>query len=197
MPRRISSSAQARLGLLTIEPVSGYDLGLNLRSSVGHIASEARDKSAPVSGNSSLHASLLRRLKSKAVNPTVAFTRLRKRAETNSSNGAPRFQKLKFLVTSCCSSYSFDTDSGVRPHRIHGAHGCSNTVLYINISKVSSMTKSPRTEVGRKPFFGVTPARYGQLEMEAHLRGEEETLASLRKLDRQQKKSFTALTETR
>lgn len=58
------------------------------------------------------------------------------------------------------------------------------------------MKKSPATEVRRKPLFGVMTARYGQLEMEAHLRPEEETLASLRKLDRQQKKSFTSLTET-
>jgi hypothetical protein len=37
-------------------------------------------------------------------------------------------------------------------------------------------------------FWRMT-ARYGQLEMEAHLVWAEETLAALRKLDRQQKKS--------
>ena len=41
MARRISSSSKALLGLLTIEPMSGYDLGQNVRASVGHIWSES------------------------------------------------------------------------------------------------------------------------------------------------------------
>src|SRR5271157_4244369 len=41
MPRRSSSSMEVLLGLLTIEPMSGYDLGLNIRASVGHIWNES------------------------------------------------------------------------------------------------------------------------------------------------------------
>src|SRR5271154_4939079 len=41
MARRTSSSTQALLGLLTIEPMSGYDLGQMVRASIGHIWSES------------------------------------------------------------------------------------------------------------------------------------------------------------
>ena len=41
MARRTSSSTQALLGLLTIEPMSGYDLGRLVRASIGHIWSES------------------------------------------------------------------------------------------------------------------------------------------------------------
>jgi PadR family transcriptional regulator AphA len=36
MPARSSSTSEALLGLLTIEPMSGYDLGLVIRESIGH-----------------------------------------------------------------------------------------------------------------------------------------------------------------
>src|ERR1700757_475956 len=41
MARRTSSSTQALLGLLTIEPMSGYDLGRMVRASIGHIWRES------------------------------------------------------------------------------------------------------------------------------------------------------------
>jgi PadR family transcriptional regulator, regulatory protein AphA len=41
MPKRSSSSMEILLGLLTIEPMSGYDLGLTIRGSVGHFWNES------------------------------------------------------------------------------------------------------------------------------------------------------------
>src|ERR1700733_2055620 len=41
MARRSSSSMEVLLGLLTIESMSGYDLGLTIRSSVGHFWNES------------------------------------------------------------------------------------------------------------------------------------------------------------
>src|SRR5580658_1093902 len=41
MAKRSSSSTEVLLGLLEIEPMSGYDLGLSIRASVGHIWNES------------------------------------------------------------------------------------------------------------------------------------------------------------
>ncbi len=41
MARRSSSSSEVLLGLLTIEPMSGYDLGQLIRISVGHFWRES------------------------------------------------------------------------------------------------------------------------------------------------------------
>src|SRR5271170_5478032 len=41
MGQRNSSSAQALLGLLTIEPMSGYDLRQTIEASIGHMWSES------------------------------------------------------------------------------------------------------------------------------------------------------------
>ena len=41
MARRSSSGSEVLLGLLTIEPMSGYDLGQIIRTSVGHFWRES------------------------------------------------------------------------------------------------------------------------------------------------------------
>ncbi len=41
MAKRASSSSDILLGLLAIEPMSGYDLGMTIRASVGHFWSES------------------------------------------------------------------------------------------------------------------------------------------------------------
>src|ERR1700691_4128902 len=41
MARRSSSSSEVLLGLLTIEPMSGYDLGQMIRVSIGHFWNES------------------------------------------------------------------------------------------------------------------------------------------------------------
>ena len=41
MAKRSSSSTEVLLGLLTIEPMSGYDLGQTIRASVGHFWNES------------------------------------------------------------------------------------------------------------------------------------------------------------
>lgn len=41
MPRRFSSSMEVLLGLLAVEPMSGYDLGQAVRASIGHFWNES------------------------------------------------------------------------------------------------------------------------------------------------------------
>src|ERR1700689_4738263 len=41
MAKRSSSSMEGLLGLLAIEPMSGYDLGLTIRGSIGHFWNES------------------------------------------------------------------------------------------------------------------------------------------------------------
>src|ERR1700722_13200590 len=41
MAKRSSSSTEVLLGLLTIQPMSGYDLGQTIRGSVGHFCNES------------------------------------------------------------------------------------------------------------------------------------------------------------
>ena len=41
MARRSSSSMEVLLGLLAIEPMSGYDLGIAIRASIGHFWNES------------------------------------------------------------------------------------------------------------------------------------------------------------
>jgi DNA-binding PadR family transcriptional regulator len=41
MAKRSSSSKEVLLGLLTVEPMSGYDLGQVIRDSVGHFWNES------------------------------------------------------------------------------------------------------------------------------------------------------------
>jgi len=197
MPRRISSSSQALLGLLTLGPMSGYDLGQNVRASVGHIWSESYGQIYP-------------NLKKLAAAGLVS-------SRTEKQKGKPdrrvysitqkgRDQLIQWLGTPPQAEIP-------RNEMLLKLFFGSQIPASILIAYVERMVQERRAllerfhrveheEIAehknrREAAFWRMTARFGQLEMEAHLRWAEETLFILRKLDRQEKKSATSKTEKR
>jgi DNA-binding PadR family transcriptional regulator len=158
MARRISSSTQALLGLLTIEPRSGYDLGRMVRASIGHIWSESYGQIYP---------------------------------------------NLKRLAARGLVDFKTEKHKGRPDRRIYSITKTGREQLASWLS-VPPQPEIPRNEMLLKLFFGAQAPidknpqypdapfwkmaeRFGQMEMEAHLRWAEETLHSLRKLAGQEK----------
>jgi PadR family transcriptional regulator, regulatory protein AphA len=197
MPRRISSSSQALLGLLTLEPMSGYDLGQNVRASVGHIWSESYGQIYPnlkklaVAG---LVSSRAEKQKGKPERRVYSITRkgrdqLRQWLGTPPQAEIPRNEMLlKLFFGSQVSSSVLIAyvERMVQEHR----------ALLERFQRVEHEEIAEHANRREAAFWRMT-ARFGQLEMEAHLRWAEETLAILRKLDRQERKTAAGKTEKR
>lgn len=186
MAKRSSSSMEVLLGLLTIESMSGYDLGLTVRGSVGHFWNESYGQIYPnlkKLANEGLVRCKTERQKGKPDRRIYSITdkgreRLHKWLTVPPQPEIPRNELLLKLF--------FGTQA-------------SPDLL---IEYVKSMAEKERAllqhfkqveqeEIARNQKYPDAPywkmaAHFGQLELEAHLRWAEETLAELRRLARKQ-----------
>ncbi len=187
MARRTSSGMQALLGLLTIAPMSGYELGRTVRGTVGHIWSESYGQIYPnlkkLTAAGLVKAKIERR-KGKPLRCLYSITdkgrlELARWLETPPQAEIPRNEMLLKLF--------FGTHVPA-----HVLIGYVERMIEIHRALLDKFTRAEQEELPRMrqypdvPFWKMT-ARYGQMEMEAHLRWAEETLGVLRRIDRKQR----------
>ncbi|MFZ3266458.1 MAG: PadR family transcriptional regulator [Terriglobales bacterium] len=181
MTRRTSSGTQALLGLLTIEPMSGYDLGCVVRNSIGHIWRESYGQIYP-------------NLKRLAANGLVD-------CRTEKHKGRPdrrvysitkkgREQLAKWL----CVPPQPEIPRNEMLLKLFFGSQVPIPILIGNLERMveehrALLEKFKRVEqddIDKNPQYPDAPfwkmaARYGQIEMQAHLKWAEETLHELRK----------------
>jgi DNA-binding PadR family transcriptional regulator len=192
MARRTSSGAQALLGLLTIEPMSGYDLGCVVRASIGHLWSESYGQIYP-------------NLKKLAANGLVD-------CKTEKHKGRPdrRIYSITKKGREQLAEWLRIPPQPEIPRNemllklFFGSH-VPVQILIGNVERMAEhhhallekFKKTEKDEIDRNmqypdaPFWKMA-ARYGQIEMEAHLKWAEETLRELRKRIEQPKRSSGA-----
>ena len=187
MPRRISSSTHALLGLLTIAPMSGYDLGQNVRASVGHIWSESYGQIYPnlkKLAAAGLVSAKTERQKGKPDRHIYSITKKGREQLTDwlCTQPQPEIPRNEMLLKLFFGSQvpasvliSYIERMAVEHRRL------LEEFTRIEQERIAEHASRPEA-----PFWRMT-ARYGQLEMEAHLRWAEETLAALRKLSKKPK----------
>jgi PadR family transcriptional regulator, regulatory protein AphA len=196
MPRRISSSTQALLGLLCIAPMSGYDLGQAIHASVGHIWSESYGQIYPNLKRLAAAGFVSSREEKQQGKPsrTVYSITQKGRDQLITWLGMPpqpeiprneMLLKLFFGALVPAPILIAYVERMVVEHR-------SLLEKFTRVEREEIAAFEGRLEV---PYWRMT-ARYGQLEMEAHLDWAEETLAALRKLDKQQTKKLRSKKET-
>ena len=196
MARRISSSSQAILGLLSIEPMSGYDLGQNIRASVGHIWSESYGQIYPnlkKLAAEGLVSSKVEVQKGKPDRRVYSITqkgrdRLIGWLATPPQPEIPRNEMLLKLFFGSLASPAVLI--GYVEQMVAQRRALLEKFTGIE-REIGELSDRPEA-----PFWRMT-ARFGQLEMEAHLHWAEETLAALRKLERQQNKKAGSKKEKR
>lgn len=189
MARRTSSSAQALLGLLTIEPMSGYDLGQMVRASIGHIWRESYGQIYP-------------NLKRLAANGLVDY-----KAEKHKGRPDRRIFSITRKGREHLAKWLSVPPQPEIPRNemllklFFGAQ-VPTSILIANVERMAEehralLQKFKRTEheeIDKNPQYPDAPfwkmaAHYGQIEMEAHLRWAEETLGQLRKMAAKQRGS--------
>jgi len=186
MAKRSSSSMEVLLGLLTIEPMSGYDLGQTIRRSVGFFWNESYGQIYPnlkkLAGGGFVSAKTERQ-KGKPDSHIYSIAkkgreRLAAWLEVEPQPEIPRNELLLKLF--------FGAQSSAETSIQHVERMVERERAYLHeFRRIEREEIAKNQQYPDAPYWRMT-ARFGQLELEAHLRWGEETLAELRKIAKKQ-----------
>jgi len=176
----------ALLGLLAIEPMSGYDLGLTIRASVGHFWNESYGQIYPnlkrlAAGG--FVGSKMERQKGKPDRRIYSITtKGRERlAAWLAVEPQPEIARNEFLLKLFFGErIPADTLIGYVERMVE-----RETVVLEKLTRVEHEEIAQNQHYPGAPYWKMA-ARFGQFELEAHIHWAEETLAELRKIAKKQ-----------
>ena len=184
MAKRSSSSMEVLLGLLEIEPMSGYDLGLSIRGSVGHIWNESYGQIYPnlkklAAGG--FVTSKTERQKGKPDRRIYSITKKGRERLTKwlAVPPQPEIARNELLLK---LFFGAQVAPGLLIRFVELMVERERRVL-------DELTRLEREEIAQRQQYPGAPywkmaARFGQLELAAHLRWAEETIVKLNKMAR-------------
>ena len=194
MAKRSSSSTEVLLGLLTIQPMSGYDLGQTIRESVGHFWNESYGQIYPnlkklAAGG--FVTARTERQKGKPDRQIYSITRKgRERlADWLAVPPQPEIPRNELLLK---LFFGGQVSLQISMQHVERMIETESAVL----RKIGQIEK----EIDRNRQYPDVPywkmaVRFGQLELEAHLRWAQETLAQLNKLAKKKQRPSKARKE--
>jgi PadR family transcriptional regulator AphA len=186
MAKRSSSSTEVLLGLLTIQPMSGYDLGQTIRGSVGHFWNESYGQIYPNLKKLAAEgfvSSKTERQKGKPDRHIYSITKKGRERLTNwlavpPQPEIPRNELLLKLFFGLQTSPQVLI--GYMEQMIE-----RETAILKEIARIEHEILSQNQQYPDVPYWKMA-SRFGQFELEAHVRWAEETLAELNRIARQQ-----------
>jgi PadR family transcriptional regulator AphA len=187
MARRSSSSTEVLLGLLTIEPMSGYDLGLTIRGSVGHFWNESYGQIYPnlkKLANDGFVRCKTQRQKGRPDRRLYTITkkgreRLKKWLAVPPQPEIPRNELLLKLF------FGEQIPAEMLIEYVERMAEESHALLELLEQRESEGIDKNQHHPGA-PYWRMA-AHYGQIEMRAHLQWAEETLAELNDMVRKER----------
>lgn len=185
------------LGLLAIEPMSGYDLGLTIRGSVGHFWNESYGQIYPnlkKLANGGFVSCKTERQKGKPDRHIYSISekgreRLRKWLAVPPQPEIPRNEMLLKLFFG--EQVSPQILIGYVERMVEERRALLNLLEQAEREEIDKSLRYPGA-----PYWRMA-AHFGQMEMRAHLRWAEETLAELKKIVRKQRSRSEAAREKR
>jgi len=187
--RRTSSGAQALLGLLTIEPMSGYDLGQMVRASIGHIWRESYGQIYPnlkKLATQGLVESKTEKQKGRPDRRVYSITKKGREQLARWLSIPPQAEiprnemllKLFFGAQAPTQVLISNVERMVEEHR-----ALLEKFKHVEVAEIDR-----NSQYADAPFWKMA-ARFGQIEMKAHLQWAEETLKELRRIEKQRNSS--------
>jgi DNA-binding PadR family transcriptional regulator len=183
MAQRSSSSMEVLLGLLTIEPMSGYDLGQTIRGSIGHFWNESYGQIYPNLKRLAADGFVSSRAEKQKGKPDRRIYSITKKGRERLANWLavppqaeiPRNELLLKLFFGAQLSPKISIGYIERMAESEG--------------RTLQLIKQAAEEIARNQQYPDAPywkmaARFGEFELEAHLRWAEETLAELKRIAR-------------
>jgi PadR family transcriptional regulator AphA len=172
------------LGLLAIEPMSGYDLGQTIRGSVGHFWNESYGQIYPNLKRLAAGGFATARTERQIGKPDRHIYSITKKGRERLAAWLavapqpeiPRNELLLKLFFGVQASPEISIQHVER--MVESERASLREFMRIEHEEISKNKQYPDA-----PYWKMA-ARFGQIELEAHLRWAEETLAVLRKLDK-------------
>jgi PadR family transcriptional regulator AphA len=185
MRQRSSSSAQALLGLLTIEPMSGYDLRQTIAASIGHMWSESYGQIYPNLRRLEAAGLVQRKTEQKGKRDRQVYAITSKGrarlAEWLALPAQPEIPRNEMLL-----KLFFGAQVPVKVSIAHVQHmAVQHRAVLQEFRRVEREAIDSNRQYPDAPFWKMA-VRYGQMEIETHLSWAEETLAELRKMESRQ-----------
>jgi DNA-binding PadR family transcriptional regulator len=183
MARRSSSSREVLLGLLTVEPMSGYDLGQAIRTSIGFFWNESYGQIYPnlkKLAAAGMVTAKTERQKGKPDRQVYSITpggraHLEKWLAVEPQPEVPRNELLLKLFFGAQAGP--EAVIGYVERMANREKGFLEKFKQIEREMMPQMDRYPDV-----PYWRMA-ARFGQLELEARLRWAEETLTALHKME--------------
>jgi DNA-binding PadR family transcriptional regulator len=185
------------LGLLTVEPMSGYDLGQAIRASIGHFWNESYGQIYPnlkkLAAGGFVTAKAERQ-KGKPDRQVYSVTpkgrtRLAKWLAVEPQPEIPRNELLLKLFFGVQASPQ--ALMGYVERMAERERAVLEEIKRLEREEITQMVRYPDA-----PYWKMA-ARFGEFELEAHLRWAEETLAALRRIARNRRKPAPVRKEDR
>ena len=176
------------LGLLTIEPMSGYDLGQNIRTSVGYMWNESYGQIYPNLKKLAAEGFVTAKTEQQIGKPERRVYSITKKGrkrlaawlEVAPQPEIPRNELLLKLFFGAQIAPEISIQHVER--MVESERAFLREFKRIELEEISKNEQYPDA-----PYWKMA-ARFGQLELEAHQRWGEETLDELRKLAKKQRK---------
>jgi PadR family transcriptional regulator, regulatory protein AphA len=197
MAKRTSSSTEALLGLLSIEPMSGYDLGQAIRASIGYFWNESYGQIYPNLKSLEANGCVARKLEKQKGRPDRQIYSITKKGRQRleawlSVEPQPEIPRNELLL-----KLFFGAQSSAQILIGHVTQMAEREQAILDqVKRIEEKEIAQHMHLPDAPYW-LMAARFGQLELEAHVRWAEETIAALRVLARNQQKRTTTRTRTR
>ena len=187
MAKRFSSGMEVLLGLLTIAPMSGYDLRQAIRSSVGHFWNESYGQIYPNLKRLEAAGCVTAKTERQTGKPERHIYSITKEGrarlaawlEIEPQPEIPRNELLLKLF------FGAQGSPELLIGQVERMMERERTFLH-EFSRIEQEEIAPGRQYPDAPYWKMT-ARFGQLELDAHLRWAEETLTELRQIVRNQR----------
>ena len=176
------------MGLLAIEPMSGYDLGLTIRASVGHFWNESYGQIYPNLKKLETERFVISKTERQKGKPDRHIYSVTKKGRERmavwlAAKPQPEVPRNELLLK---LFFGAQVAAEISIQHVESMMECESVFLH-------EFRRIEREEIAENWHYPGAPywkmaARFGQMELEAHLRWAEETLAELKKLARKQRK---------
>jgi DNA-binding PadR family transcriptional regulator len=197
MPKRSSSTAEVLLGLLTIEPMSGYDLGRAIRDSVGHFWNESYGQIYPTLKRLAGERFVTSKLERQAGKPDRRIYSITKKGRERLRNWLavppqPEIPRNELLLK---LFFGEQVSANILIEHVKRMVNEYRTVLaFLDTVERKEIVKYQ--DHPASPFWKIA-VHFGQMEMRAHLRWAEETISELSKIDKKRERRSDARREKR
>ena len=181
MARRTSSSMEVLLGLLTIAPMSGYDLGQLIRDSIHHFWNESFGQIYPNLKQLAAGGFITGKIEKQKGRPDRQIysttkkgrERLRRWLEVEPQPEVPRNELLLKIF--------FGAQAGPETLRNYVERMVESERAALQRFGLIEREIAKNTQYPDAPYWQIA-VRFGQIEVEAHVRWAEETIGALQKL---------------